>query len=386
MKKYLAIGVITVLLGSLAIIYHQSMKVDEIVAETPQAETRQESVTLIAAGDCLMHNTQIWSGLQEDGTYRFSTFFADVEHLIKAGDYASTNFEAPMAGPEGGYKGYPRFNSPDAMAATFKNAGFDLIVTANNHAMDKGVNGCLRTLDVLHAAGLDTVGTYQNQESSSNFLIKDIRGVKVGYVAYTYGTNGIPVPEDYTYLVNFMDKEKIMADIKELRPQVDILVAVLHWGIEYAPKPTPEQVLMAHELCDAGVDVILGSHPHVIQTMEIVNTGNKDRFVIYSMGNFISHQRGMERNSGIILQLKFNKNFSTGETILQEASYIPTYSYNYIENGKYIFRVAPVEETIKRIEAGEAEPFFKREHLPVLRRVLESTRKQLGEPYYRLSN
>lgn len=354
------------------------IKTNEELAEPPRIET----VTLTAAGDCLMHNTQIWSGLQNDGTYSFDTFFTQVKDLISEGDYSSVNFEAPMAGPASGYTGYPLFNSPDAAADTFKDAGFDMVVTANNHAMDRGYSGAIRTLEVLHNAGLDTVGTYENEEASKAFLIKEVKGVKVGYIAYSYGTNGLPVPAEHPYFFNFLDSDKVLNDIKQLRPQVDVLVLVLHWGVEYSPKPTQHQRAMAFEFLEAGADVILGSHPHVIQPMEVIKIDGKDKFVIYSMGNFISHQIGQDRNSGIVLKLKFTKNLDSRETFLTEVDYTPTFSHYYYENGKRKFRVVPVEKTIEKITA-ETEPFMTENDLPVLKAVLNSTRERLGETFVR---
>ena len=344
---------------------------------TTEPPEKKVTITLTAAGDCLMHNTQIWSGLQEDGAYSFPTFFADVEDLIRQGDYSSTNFEAPMAGAAAGYSGYPLFNSPDAAAQAFKDAGFDLIITANNHIMDKGYDGAVRTMRVLHEQGLDTAGTYLSAEDREKFLIKDIRGVKVGYLAYSYSTNGIPVPAEHPYFFNYLDKDLILADIKALRPEVDVVVLVLHWGVEYSPKPTEEQKELAREFLAAGADIILGSHPHVIQTMEIIKTDGKDKFVIYSMGNFISHQKGLERNSGIVLKVKFTKDLDQGETVLTEVAYTPTFSHHYDDRGKTFFRVVPVEKTIKMIEEG-GEPVFTDQDLPVLKAVLEATESQLG--------
>ncbi|MBC7074477.1 MAG: CapA family protein [Syntrophomonadaceae bacterium] len=338
-------------------------------------------ITLTAAGDCLMHNTQIWSGLMGDGSYCFDTFFSEVKYLVEEGDYSLINFEAPMAGPDSGYTGYPLFNSPDAIVQAFKDAGFDLVVTANNHALDRGYQGAIRTLEVLHAAGLDTVGTYKSEQDSRTFLIKDIKGVKIGFLAYSYGTNGIPVPDEHAYLFNFLDRDKILTDIKKLRSQVDILVLILHWGVEYSSKPTAEQEIMAREFLQAGADVILGGHPHVIQTMEAIKIGEKNKFVIYSMGNFISHQRGRERNSGIVLKIKFSKDFSKGDTFLEEVSYTPTYSHSYYENGKMKFRVIPVEQTIRKIKQGK-ERYLGSEHLPLLQAVLDHTSAQLG-PFFR---
>ena len=354
----------------------------DAVAEEVKKAPLIESITLTAAGDCLMHGPQIRSGLQADGTYRYDHFFAEVKELINEGDYSSIDFEAALAGPESGYTGYPTFNSPDAVATAFKEAGFDLVITANNHSLDRGYKGAMRTLDVLQGADLDTVGTYRNEEEARSFLIKDIRGIKVAYLAYSYGTNGIPLPQEHPEFFNFLDKDKIEADIKTLRPQVDVLILVLHWGLEYTPRPTQEQILMAHELLETGADVILGNHPHVIQTMEMVKEGDKDKFVIYSMGNFISAQHGRERNSGIVLKMKFSKNMENGRTWLDEVSYTPTYSHPYNDNGKLKYRVIPVEAAIEKINQGQ-EPYLSKGDLSTLQAVLESTRSQLGEPYYR---
>lgn len=327
-----------------------------------------------------MHNTQIWSGQRSDGSYNFDAFFKQVQPIIAAADYSSTNFEAPMAGAASGYTGYPLFNSPDEMALALKGAGFDLVVTANNHILDRGAQGALRTLQVLEQSGLDTVGAYSSQEASQEYLIKNLKGVRVGYLAYTYSTNGITVPADKPYLVNFLDRDRILNDINALRPRVDVLVLVLHWGVEYSPQPTEEQKTLAREFCAAGADIILGSHPHVIQTMEVIPVEDRNCFVIYSMGNFISHQRGLERNSGVILQMKFSKNLTRNETKLIKVDYIPTYSHSYYDNGRQQFRVVPVEETIRRIEQGE-EPYLNRGDIPTLQAVLNHTRSQLGEGY-----
>lgn len=391
MFKRAGLVVLLVCLGCLAsITIYQEMQAesgkkteskDAVSGEVKKAP-RIVGITLTAAGDCLMHNTQIKSGLQADGTYRYDHFFAEVKELINEGDYSSIDFEAALAGPESGYTGYPTFNSPDAIATAFKEAGFDLVITANNHSLDRGYHGAMRTLDVLQGAGLDTAGTYRNEEEARSFLIKDIKGIKVAYIAYSYGTNGIPVPKEHPEFFNFLDRGKIEADIKALRPQADVIILVLHWGLEYTPRPTQEQVVMAREFLEAGADVILGSHPHVIQTMEVVKVGGKDKFVVYSMGNFISAQHGKERNSGIVLKMKFSKNMENGQTLLDEVSYTPTFSHPYNDDGKLKYRVIPVEAGIEKINQGR-DPYLSRGDLPVLQAVLESTRSQLGETYYR---
>lgn len=384
MYRRIVVTVALIFLGTMASWQAYSLTMSEEAhwfspasSDTTTETGRVESITLTAAGDCLMHGPEIRSGLQVDGSYRFDTFFSDVSGLVQEGDYSSTDFEAALAGPESGYTGYPLFNSPDEIANTFKQAGFDLVVTANNHSLDRGYAGGTRTLKVLRQAGLDTLGTYLNNHEAKSFLIKEIRGVKVGYLGYTYSTNGIPAPDQHPEYVNYLEKDKILADIKALRPQVDVLILVLHWGVEYQPRPGQDQILMAHEFVNAGADAILGSHPHVIQTMEIIPVKGKPKFVIYGMGNFISNQQGLERNCGIVLKLRFSKDFDTNDTRLVEASYTPTFSHPYNDNGNRHYRVIPIEETIAKIKQGK-DPYMNYNDLPILEQALASTRRQLG--------
>lgn len=361
---------------------HRVMFQDAVAPAPGQsAEDNKQYLTITAAGDCLMHNTQIWSG-QEGNAYDYNHFFRDIKPYLEEGQLTSTCFEAPMAGAQAVYAGYPQFNSPDEMADAFKYAGFDIIATANNHCLDRGINGALRTLDVLEKRGLDALGTYASAEASRKHLIKEANGIKVGYLGYTYGTNGIPVPERYAYVVNFIDANKILADIKALRPQVDIIVLVLHWGVEYTRTPTPEQKLLARQFLESGADVILGSHPHVIQTMEVIPVAGQQKFVIYGMGNFISHQKGPERNSGIVLKIVFSKDRRTNQTQIDSVSYTPTFSHSYQENSKTRFRVIAVEETINRIQQGR-ESILSQADIPLLQSVLDDTRKRLGPSWQR---
>lgn len=357
-------------------------EVGELSDPTKAKPPVKKTVTLVATGDILMHNTQIASGQQADGSFQFDCFFKPVRSLIEYGDYASTNFEAAMAGGSSGYTGYPKFNSPDEMAATLKEAGYDVVITSNNHILDRGYLGAIRTMGVLRNAGLDIVGTYQSQEEKKSFLIKDLNGIRVGYLAYSYGTNGIPVPKEHPYFFNFLNKETVLKEINQLRPKVDVLVLVLHWGVEYSLQPTEEQRELARIFLEAGVDVILGSHPHVIQPMEVMKVNNQDKFVIYSMGNFIGDQRGVERNSGVILNLNFQKDMSRGQTVLKNVSYTPTYSHSYLDKGRRCFRVVAVEDAIRKVQEGK-DPYLKSSDLAVLKQVLAQTQKQLGMPFNR---
>jgi len=382
-KEQMGAGIVFVKNGQLLTAVSRTYSRFFMIFSVPQTNDvptgpSEETITLTATGDILMHNTVIASGKQ--GTsYNYDHLFAPVKHLIEAGDYASVNLESALAGPATGYTGYPVFNSPDTIADALNNAGFDLVVTASNHILDRGYKGALRTMDVLRNAGLDTTGTFKTPEEKKSLLIKDIRGVKVGYLAYSYDTNGIPVPKDKPYFYNFLDRDKIITDISTLRPNVDLLVLVLHWGVEYSPYPTEQQRKLATEFFQKGADVILGSHPHVIQPMEIIRIDGKDKFVIYSMGNSMGNQNGVERNSGVILNLQFTKNLSRGETTLSGVSYTPTFIHPYYINGRQMFRVVPIEETIKAIKEGK-DPYLGADSIPKLQQVLAETTKQLSQP------
>ncbi len=382
-KEQMGAGIMFTKGGSLVTVNSRMYSRYFIIFSIPESDQRpvladSTTINLVATGDILMHNTVIASGLQ-GSRYNFDHLYAPVKHLISAGDYASVNLECALAGPSSGYTGYPLFNSPDNIAPALKNTGFDLVVTANNHILDRGYQGALRTMDVLRNAGMDTTGTYKSQQESQSFLIKNLNGVKVAYLAYSYSTNGIPVPADKPYFYNFLDRDKMMRDITTLRPQVDLIVVILHWGVEYSPYPTAQQRQMAKDLFAKGADVILGSHPHVIQPMEIMNVDGKDKFVIYSMGNSMGNQNGVERNSGVILNLQFTKNLTDGEAVLTGVNYTPIYIHPYYVGQKRTFRVVPIEATIAAIQAG-TEPVLGPDSIPILEQVLNATNQTLNRP------
>lgn len=350
----------------------------------PKAEpARIENIRLLATGDLLMHNTVINSGQTADG-YDYSRFFAPLESMVAEADYASICMETPLAGAKhGGYTGYPMFNAPDALAVSLRAAGFDLVITAHNHCLDRGVAGLQRTLEVLRQQGLDTLGTNLTPEEQNSFLIKDLKGIKVGYIGYTYGTNGIAWPQDQAYLINVLDPDRILADISRLRPQVDVLVLILHWGQEYQHLPTKEQQQQAADFLLAGADIIIGSHPHVVQPAREVTLKGKKKFVIFSMGNSLSHQRGLERNSGVVVSLELEKNFSTGLTVLRQVELTPTFSHSYSEKGRQRFQDVPIEAAQAAVKSGNYTGLGTAD-LPVLQQSLQETRGYLqGElPYF----
>lgn len=338
-------------------------------------DINEKHLSLIATGDILMHNTLIWSG-QQQNNYNFDHLFIEIKDIIQSGDYAFTSLESALAGSASGYTGYPLFNSPDQLATSLKNTGFDLISLSNNHILDRGLTGALRTMKVIAENDLKYVGANASLADSNEFLIEDIKGIKVAFLAYTYSTNGIPIPKNYPFLVNMLETQKVIKDIKTVRSKADLVVVIPHWGIEYSLKASAEQKDQASKFFEAGADIIMGSHPHVVQPSEFLKVNNKNKLLAYSMGNFIGDQRGIERNSGVIFKINIKKAVNAKQAEIESFEYIPTYSHRYYDNGKMMLRVVAIEETIKKIEQGK-EKYLNSSNLPELKRSLENTRKQL---------
>jgi len=366
---------ILVLLSCLFFVIISQPKIKETKTDE-QSVKSSETITILATGDILMHNTVIAAGLNNDN-YQYEKMFEPIKDIVSSADYAMINLEAAMAGPDTGYTGYPLFNAPDSLAEAIKNTGFDLVTNANNHILDRGYTGAMRTLDILRQNGLDTIGINKSQQEKNKMLIKDIHGVKVGFLAYGYDTNGIPLPPDKPFFYNLLDEENILKDITAMRPKVDILVLSLHWGVEYSPFPTEKQSAMASKFFAQGADVIFGGHPHVLQPAEIMTINGNKKFIVYSMGNCLGDQNGVERNSGVIVRLTFKKDLLSGKTELQSFDYTPTFSNSYMDKGKENFRIIPVPETIQRIKAGQ-DPYLHADSIPLLEDILQDCDDKMG--------
>ncbi|MDQ6418157.1 CapA family protein [Paenibacillus sp. LHD-117] len=319
---------------------------------TPAPPVFAEAVWM-GVGDIMSHSPQLPGAYDAaTGKYDFNPFFANVKPILEQGDWVMANLETPVAGESFGYSGYPTFNAPTELAEALRNAGFNLLSTANNHSLDKGEKGVLRTLEHLKALGLQAVGTASSQADADALIISEKNGIRMGLLAYTYGTNGIPIPEGKPYLVNLIDETKIKGDIKRLREAgADIVTVSLHFGTEYQTVPNESQTTLARALAAAGADIIAGSHPHVLQPYEVVDTFDeqgrpKQALIIYSMGNFISNQRGDSKDYGVIFKVNVKKNMSDKSVQLTEVEAIPTWVHRYRLDKSYRYRVLPVEATI----------------------------------------
>lgn len=315
--------------------------------------------TFTALGDTLCHNTQYWDAYNKHtGIYDFSYVYDDIRSYTEASDITISSLETTFAGEDRGYSNYPTFNTPDSLATALKGIGIDIISTAGNHALDYGYSGLCRSIDVLNNAGLSHLGTYKSAEEQEQILIKDVKGVKIAFINYTYGTNGIPVPSGKEYCVNLIDKELIKKQIAQAKEaKVDMIVACMHWGTEYRTTANSEQKELADFLFKNGVDVIIGNHPHVLEPMEkrtvTLDDGTiKDCFVVYALGNFTADQREEITRDSAILNLTITKN-SDGKISIDKVNYVPIYMYKNKNISTKKFKILDIEKTISEYESGQ---------------------------------
>ena len=324
------------------------------------SEIRQEPITfsLAAIGDVMCHNTQYKDAYNSStDSYDFSYVFEDIQTYIQSADISIGSLETTFAGKDRGYSNYPTFNSPEQLAYDLSEMGLDVLSTAGNHALDKGFSGLSDTLDVLDDANISHSGTYRSQEDRDSVLIKDVKGVKVAILSYTYGTNGIPVPSDKEFCVNLIDKDLIKQDIENAKSQnADVIISCMHWGIEYQTTPNDEQEDLADFLFENGVDIILGNHPHVLQPMEkrsvtLADGTAEDCFVVYALGNFICDQNSENTRNSIILNLDITKN-PDGKISIDKVDYVPIYMYKNSNLNIRKMKLLDIEKSISDYENG----------------------------------
>lgn len=253
-------------------------------------------ITLVMVGDILLHDPVTESGALEDGSYRYEHLFENVKAEIQGADLALVNQEVILGGRELGLSGYPNFNGPYEVGDALVDAGFDLVLHATNHALDKGKKGilnCVRFWRTSHPQ-IGVLGIYDNQaDYDSNTYFYEQDGIKIAILNYTYGTNGIRVPSDMPYAVSYLQEEKVKADLERAEAQADFTIVCPHWGIEYEHAPSAEQKRWAELFLEGGADLVLGTHPHVIQPVEWMENESGERMLIYySLGNFINATSG----------------------------------------------------------------------------------------------
>lgn len=317
------------------------------------------TINMAVVGDIMCHGPNFKDAYNSSTkTYDFSTFFTQIKSYISNADIAIGNLETTFAGGNKAYSGYPTFNSPPQLAKDVQNLGIDVLTTSNNHSMDSGYNGLINTIDTLDNLGISHTGTFKSEEDKNKILIKDVNGIKIAFLSYTYGTNGISIPKGKEYCINLIDKELIQSQLesaKALNP--DVICVSMHWGIEYKLQPNDEQKDLADFLFENGADIILGSHPHVLEPMEkrtvtLSDGTTKDGFVIYSLGNFISAQKDKYTKDSIILNLKITKH-SEGHITIDSYDYTPIYMQDNGANATNRYELVDLTKKIKDYENGD---------------------------------
>ncbi len=306
------------------------------------------TIRIAAVGDLLMHIPVINDAAIGSGRYDFTHQFEAIRPLIEEADIAIANLETTFTGPQVPYHGFPRFNAPDDLAHSLVDVGFDVITTANNHSLDGGIDGLDRTLDVLDDAGLQATGTFRSSDPVAPLLVER-EGLQIGILNYTYGTNGLPLPVDRPEAVNLIDTSRILRDVTALR-SADLIVVALHFGHEYHRTPSAEQIALVDTLHAAGVDIILGAHPHVLQPAE---QKRPDRFTIYSMGNFLSNQRKRYQDAGVIVDLLVTFDRLSGKRWI-DATLHPTWVERTGGPPGSRYRILPIAATLEDPTISEA--------------------------------
>lgn len=354
-----------------------SQSPDQSRPEEPEPAPEPTVSHLMVAGDVMSHMPITNDAYVEaDGTYDYSHMLQFAARQLEQADYAVANLETVLAGgPD--YSGFPAFNSPDELAYDVKEAGFDLLSTANNHTRDRGMDGIYRTLDVLDQAGLAHVGTYRSQEERdehSGIYVADVGGISVAFLSYTYGLNGFRLDSDKMYAVNLFnldyyttlanpDYELLQSDLEAARAlDADLIAVMIHWGVEYQNAPNGHQTNLAQFLVEQGADLVLGGHPHVLQPYETISvTGwdgqEREGFVCYSLGNFISNQYDPfpAVQTTAVLDLELTKDPESGETAVTGVSYEPYFMLHRdgapVGEKRYLLNI---HDAMEEYEAGES--------------------------------
>ena len=315
----------------------------------------QERITLLFVGDLMQHTEQIKAAKTSEG-YDYSDCFKHVKEEISRADIAIANLEVTMGGQP--YRGYPAFSAPDEFLYAIKDAGFDVLVTANNHCLDRGKKGLERTILMLDSLHIPYAGTYVDSEERLKRypLLIEKNGFRIALLAYTYATNGLN-PTAPT-IVNYIDKEQMKEDIlvaRRMNP--DVIIACMHWGIEYRSLPEKAEKELADWLIGQGVDHVIGSHPHVLQPMEVKTDANLNdkHLVVYSLGNFISNMSKVNTDGGAMVKLELKKLW--GITRMESCSYSLVWTSRPVLSGKKNYELYPSDFMMKPLKNEEFNRF-----------------------------
>ena len=353
------LGIITIILLAAFFSFkanHQAKREEPVkTTQEEKKDTKKEmSASLIMVGDALIHSSIYMDAKTSTGSYDFRPMLEKIKPIVSKYDLKYYNQETVLGGVELGLSNYPRFNSPYEVGDAFIDAGFNLVSLATNHTMDKGEQGVLNSLSYCSKQqNILTAGSYKSFEDRDRKVIKEINGIKYAFFSYTTWTNGLETPTGKEYLNNVYNEELAKNDIERVKDEVDIIIVAMHWGTEYSKGISDSQVEIANYLSSLGVDIIIGSHPHVVEPIEFIGK----TMVIYSLGNFISDQVGVERLTGLMVSVNIHKTVEKDNTTISlenpEAELIYTYSATYPR--KRNFLVYPYSELNDDILKGYKE-------------------------------
>lgn len=357
--------------------FHRQDQLGQSIEKSDITKTAQ----VVANGDILLHDVLYTSAEKPDGTYDFTPYFEYVKERISKADLAIGDFEGTIS-PDYPLAGYPLFNAPSSIANAMQSIGYDVVDLAHNHILDSGLDGALNTQSTFERLGLSTIGIYKKDRQSENFLIKKVNGIKIAILGYSYGYNGMESnltdDEQEKHLSDF-NKDKMKAEIQEAEAKADVTIVMPQSGTEYALEPTEEQQSLYRSMIDWGADVVLGGHPHVVEPAETIVKNHEKKFIIYSMGNFISNQRyetleDIWTERGLLMDITFEK--KAKKTIIKTVKAHPTmvlakpkgtfakegyelYNYrtlvleDFIEGGKYRNQID--QETQEKVDVAYKE-------------------------------
>jgi poly-gamma-glutamate synthesis protein (capsule biosynthesis protein) len=311
---------------------------------TQKNEVNYDTVSIAVVGDLMCHSQQ-FNLAKNDTGFNFNPTFAPIKKYLESADFTFGNLETVTAGAALNFTGYPMFNTPVQYLDALKEAGFDVLTTANNHSLDRGFTGIDKTISELDQRGILHTGTARSLEGRNTSLILSKNKTKLGVLAYTYGTNGIKIPEGKGFCVNLIDTLQIKNDIeKSKKSGADVVMVFVHWGNEYQRFASDSQKMLATFIHKNGALLVFGSHPHVLQPTS-TNSDYASGFTIFSLGNFVSAQRKQYTDCGIIVKMNLVKNLTTGIVSINKANFIPTYVST--QNGFRILSVSDAIESFK---------------------------------------
>ena len=355
----------------------------ESQAKKPNASTE---ITISAVGDLMCAGRQFKLAEEGNNEYDFFPTFQMIRPLLEGADLTLGNFETNMAGAGAGYRGFPRFNTPDDYANPLREAGFDVLFTSNNHAMDNGEAGIRRTIRVLDEYGLGHTGTFENEQDRDSIRMVDVKGIKIALLSYTSTTNGIAGPRGKSYLVNYIAFPKMKAEIAKARQLgADVVLTYFHFGTEYDHNPNWWQELVVSEAIDAGADIILGSHPHVVQPVKFFKTHNArldSGIVCFSLGNFLANEYRSGGDAGVIMNLRLKKDHANDSIYISAVDYVPTWTYRGTNKAMERHVILPAEWGFSNeVQLDYLNP----RDFAQMRHAFENTRKVITRHTSRLS-